>query len=317
MPFALTCTCGARLEIDDKFAGQTIACPDCQQPLQTAPAGFDRQQTSGLALASIIMALTLAFTVVGTIAAVMLGALALLQISRDPQKLAGRGYAIAGIAIGIPMTAVTLLAVIFAGSSIELFGLTGMVGNAYWAGKLDHGGPLEVERPREGFAIKRPSSKWGVNKPASFFNEHVWEEVLLVVPEEDMVVLCYAERLGNPAQSIDSCRDKAVQDFKRTVKAGLFHDTSSKANRNASVTEKASKRSPAKDRLSMIEVQIDKRLASEDKSFLLRVYKMDGDDQMFVVIGGVRRSQFARLEPQLREAMDGFRILPHNDRFKW
>src|SRR5579859_5391625 len=38
MAISLTCSCGARLEIDDKFAGQAIPCPDCQQPLNTAAA---------------------------------------------------------------------------------------------------------------------------------------------------------------------------------------------------------------------------------------------------------------------------------------
>lgn len=245
---------------------------------------------------------------VGTLAAVLLGVLALLQIARDPNRVAGRGYAIAGIAIGLPMTAATILAVIFAGSSLELFGLTGMVGAAHWAGKLDFDGPMDAERPNEGFAIRRPSTKWGVYKSPSL--PHVWQDLLLVVPEEDMVVLGYADSLFDRNTGIEACRDKAVRDFKNNTRVGLFNNSGSADLRAPQTTEKETTRPPAKDKVAMIEVLLDKRLAGEDKSFLLRVYKREGDDRMFVVIGGVRRSQFVRLEPQIREAMDGFRLLP-------
>src|SRR5207302_8262451 len=102
MTLSLTCTCGARLEIDDKFAGQPINCPDCQRALQ-APAAKEAtgRRTSGLALASILLALIGAFTVVGTLAAVVLGVLALLQIAGKPDRLAGKGYALAGILLGV------------------------------------------------------------------------------------------------------------------------------------------------------------------------------------------------------------------------
>src|SRR5205807_86574 len=161
MTHSLTCTCGARLEIDDKFAGQPINCPDCQRALQ-APAAKEAtgRRTSGLALASILLALIGAFTVVGTLAAVVLGVLALLQIAGKPDRLAGKGYALAGILLGVLLTAGTLFAV----TSLELFGLTAMMSDAYWAGKLDFGGPMEIVREREGYAIKRPSDKWGVYK---------------------------------------------------------------------------------------------------------------------------------------------------------
>ena len=58
-------------------------------------------------------------------------------------------------------------------------------------------------------------------------------------------------------------------------------------------------------------------LGIEDKTFLVRVYKKQGDDTMYVVIAGTRRSHFARLEAQLREALDSFRLLDRNGRPDW
>src|SRR5262245_33563958 len=122
MTLSLTCACGARLDIDDKFAGQQINCPDCQRALQ-APVREPIKRTSGLALASIVLALIGAFTIVGTVAAVVVGILALLQLANHGDRLAGRGYAIAGIVFGVLFTGGTLFAI----SSLELFGLTSLM----------------------------------------------------------------------------------------------------------------------------------------------------------------------------------------------
>src|SRR2546423_14593459 len=102
MTLSLTCACGARLEIDDKFAGQPINCPDCQRALQApaAQAAGGGRRTSGLALASILLALIGAFTIVGTLAAAVLGVVALLRIARKRHPPARRGHAFAGILLG-------------------------------------------------------------------------------------------------------------------------------------------------------------------------------------------------------------------------
>ena len=57
MTLSLTCACGALLEVDDKFAGHTIHCPDCNRPINTAPPVPNPPFTSGLALASMLLAL--------------------------------------------------------------------------------------------------------------------------------------------------------------------------------------------------------------------------------------------------------------------
>ena len=118
MPLSLTCDCGARFEVEDALAGQSVACPECQQPLK-APS-FQRPvvRTSGFALASFLLAVVGAFTVVGTIAAVVLGLIAVVRILRDRERIAGLGFAGFGVGLGLAFTAITLWAI----SNGELFG---------------------------------------------------------------------------------------------------------------------------------------------------------------------------------------------------
>ena len=73
MPLSLICDCGARFEVEDALAGQTVSCPECQQPLKAPAAQRPTLRTSAFALASFLLAVVGAFTVVGTIAAVILG----------------------------------------------------------------------------------------------------------------------------------------------------------------------------------------------------------------------------------------------------
>jgi hypothetical protein len=317
MPFAMTCTCGARLEIDDKFAGQTITCPDCQQSLSVSANGASGRRTSGLALSSMVLALVGAFTVVGTVAAVLVGVLALQQISKRADRFAGKGYAIAGIVIGIVMTAGTLIAI----SSIELLGLPPMLSDAVWAGKLDFSGPLEVVREQEGFAIKRPSERWGVYKPPlsranGDLNQSVWDDLLLVLPSDDTIVLCFAVRVS-PEDSLAKCRDKLEREFREMEKVGLFHKSGRGFGRGTTMVTRSTKWPPTEGKVEMVEMLIDKNNGGEDKSFLARVIKSRGDDRMYVVIGGARRGRFARVEGQIREAMDSFRLLPRNAVLDW
>src|SRR5207248_9870045 len=110
MPLLLTCSFGARFEVEDSQAGQMITCPACDRPL-TAP-GLDRVplRTSGLAIASVVLALVGAFTLLGTLAAVALGGVALINIAQNPDRVTGKGYAIFGIVAGIIFTGLTLFA---------------------------------------------------------------------------------------------------------------------------------------------------------------------------------------------------------------
>src|SRR6516164_7782191 len=111
MPISVTCQCGARLEIDEKFLGKEVLCPDCQRPLPTkapvVPPPLDLpdyRRTSGLAVLSLTLALVGAFTIVGTLAAIVVGVFALRELGSKSGKLGGVGYARAGIIVGAVFT---------------------------------------------------------------------------------------------------------------------------------------------------------------------------------------------------------------------
>ncbi len=153
----LTCACGTRFEVDDTLAGQEVLCPECQQPLRAPARQRPPQVTSGWALASVVLALVGAFTVLGTVVAVLLGLIALAQIARHRERLTGAGFAVLGIGLGVLFTGLTL----FALSSSDLFGLEGLVRERTLAQQVDTSGPMEIVRGAKGFAITRPSEKWG------------------------------------------------------------------------------------------------------------------------------------------------------------
>ncbi len=83
--------------------------PDYQggYPTQTAVPG-----TNALAIASLIASFTGLLCCIGSIVAIVLGAIALDQIKRTRQE--GFGLAVAGIVIGIATLVVTLVIVLFA-----------------------------------------------------------------------------------------------------------------------------------------------------------------------------------------------------------
>src|SRR5579862_2332346 len=139
MSITLACDCGTRFEVEDTLTGQTVACPECQQPIKAPASQRPAVRTSILAIASVICALAGAFTLVGTAAAVVLGVLAVIGIVRQRDRLAGLGFASFGIVAGVLFTGLTVLA----------FTQAGALGFTNWARAkalepiVDSSGPLE------------------------------------------------------------------------------------------------------------------------------------------------------------------------------
>jgi hypothetical protein len=157
MSLSLICACGARIPLDDALAGTEVACPECQQLLKApAVAQSPAVRTSAFALASLVLALVGAFTLVGTLAAIACGLIAVATILRDRERLAGLGFAVAGIALGFLFTALTAFA-LFGPKS---FSVGDWVREKNMAGFVDHSGPLEVAA--KGCTITRPGETWGV-----------------------------------------------------------------------------------------------------------------------------------------------------------
>src|SRR5207245_166118 len=157
MSVFVNCSCGSQFEVEETFAGQTVSCPECRNSVRVPAVTRRPLRTSTYALASVLLGVTLAFTVVGTIVAVILGCVGLVSIARNRGRVTGAGYAVFGIVWGVIFTGVTLMAL----TRGELFGLD-QLRQQILAGEVDLTGPMEVIREKDGFAITRPSGRWGV-----------------------------------------------------------------------------------------------------------------------------------------------------------
>src|SRR5262249_40682946 len=120
--------------------------------------------TSGIALASFVLALIGAFTVVGTLLAVLCGAVGLSHIRRAPAQVGGKRFAQAGMALGIIFTLATLAAL----WSAEFIRIDGLLRVVEWAGKVKYApndivaiGRSDGLDPGRAASINRPSPAWG------------------------------------------------------------------------------------------------------------------------------------------------------------
>src|SRR5439155_9402900 len=118
MSLALSCACGARFEVEETFAGQEISCPDCHQPMAVPSRRRQPVRTSGLAVASVVLSLVGAFTLVLTLLAALLGGVALLSIRRNGDRITGAVYAVFGMVAGLVFSGLFLVAIFLP----ELFG---------------------------------------------------------------------------------------------------------------------------------------------------------------------------------------------------
>jgi hypothetical protein len=158
MALVLTCACGARFELDDGLAGLEVPCPECQVLVKAPDLPAPHPRTSYWALASTVLALTGAFTVVGTVAAVGCGIIGLVVVLRQRQRVRGLGFALFGLVAGVVLTAVTVLAL-----NRSLFENWGdRMRETLLADQIDvTGNELVVPEPNDRFTLTRPSKYWG------------------------------------------------------------------------------------------------------------------------------------------------------------
>ncbi len=310
MTISLTCACGVHLEVDETFAGKTITCPDCQRSLVAPKPEPPGMQTSGFALASLTVALLGAFTILGTLAAIVLGWLGLRAIKESPDKLAGRNYALAGIVLGVVLTLFTLYAVTLG----KLFGLGNLFHRVDWVGQLDYDVPDEIERRTERFAITRPSRKWGVARNPSQGQldvGHVWDELRLVNPEADAVLLVWKLPVGLD-KNLETCRDDILRDyFQDHDKAGFFGKKRVGGPRGRTELIRRQEAPDPPGTMHGLDLEVAKSVGQQERRFLVRILKEreDRDGDVFVIIGGARKSRFARVEEEITKGIKSFRLL--------
>lgn len=315
MTIAITCSCSARLEVDPRFAGQTITCPDCQKKLEVPKPAVSSQRTSGYALLSIVFALVGAFTVVGTMLAIIFGVLAIVAIRRDPKRLAGRNFAIAGIALGILLTGVSLVGYL----STEFFGLEGLVRQPPWIGKLSYPDELDIQRKDAGYSLKRPSEQWGVFIQKYFSGKSQYShDLLLVNPAKSAYVICLVEDV-DVDWSFDRCQEKALQVFRQLE---LTHSQLQLNPHLNAELKTGNKRLWNKEengqKTRFMETTVNKTYHGQTKTFLLRVIKKDeqlklGSAKVYIVAAGTWAGRFPPAKElkksELYQAVDSFQLV--------
>jgi hypothetical protein len=309
----LTCACGARFEVDDSLAGQEVLCPECHQPVKALPAGRLPRVTSAWALASVLLALLGAFTVVGTIAAVILGLIALESIKRKRDRVTGTGFAVFGICLGILFTALTVVAL----NAGDLFGLESWLRQRNLTGDLDTSGPLEIVERIKGFAINRPTERWGqvLNQQSgdpgvSDFQEQL--DLLLMQMAQHAYIDVRALPAIGPFRTLDQYKGEILGDFEVQHRPqNLFEEDDGDFRAATRIRQLGERRLDAKDGMEGREMEIEVRCAGKPWHFLIRLYRRGNNGSVYVVRAYGPKKRFAVIRGELETALDSFRILRH------
>jgi hypothetical protein len=309
----LTCACGTRFEVDDTLAGQEVLCPESQQPLRAPASVRPPRRTSGWALASVLLALIGAFTVAGTLAAIVLGVIALVSISRQRQHLAGTGFAVLGICLGVLFTVLTLVAL----SADSLFGLESWMRQQTMTAKVDTSGPLEIVRGRQRFAITRPSEKWGQVSGNQSDDAAVGEFQdnldLLLMQIRHPAFLDVRTMPDNALQTLEQCEAEILAEFNAPRRPRNPFDDDEDEDlappRLRPAKLQGSNRLDAKDGMEGREMNVEVFRGGKTWHFLIRLYRR-GKGQIYVVRAYIPQRRFKAVRAELQTALDSFRILP-------
>jgi hypothetical protein len=285
MALSLSCSCGAAFELEDTFAGQAVACPECGAALKAPPLRPPQLRTSGYAVASVVLALVGAFTVVGTAVAAVLGVIALASIARNRDRLSGAGFAVLGIVLGTGLTAVTG----FAFSHGEVFerAREEVVG-----GQVERNGPMEVVRREDGFAITRPSPSWGVATPEFAEQMNAGDDLLLADPGRSAFLEVARRNLGR--RTLDQYRESFLDRYRHFPDFEL----------------RESKRLPSRDGAEVLEMVFDARVDRQLFGYHARLVKPRGGAEVYTIYAWTFKRRQPLIEPEVRRALDSFRLLP-------
>jgi hypothetical protein len=299
MSLSLTCRCGACFEVEETYSGQSVTCPDCHLPVQAPRQQSRPLRTSGFALASVLVALLLGMTPVVPLA-VLLGIVALAHIRRHRDEVTGTLFAVAGIVLGGVFSLLFGLAVI----QTEMFGVQflreGMMG-----AQVDRSGPMEVIRAVDGFAIRRPSARWGVAQPGL---------ARTLVPGSALVLVNVA-RDGYIDVTPDFLNARTLQQYGQDV-VNHFYDNRDEFGRPRpgglrarNVQLKRMQPLPPSADRECLDMLVELQLGPQRMTYLIRVIRPIGSDRIFLVRGWGQTRRFPQFEQEVRDAMDSVRFV--------
>jgi hypothetical protein len=307
MSLSLSCACGARFEVEESLARQTVSCPECQKPVQASSAARQPLRTSGWAVAGTVCGLVLAFTGIGTVLAILFGILALLSISRNRAQVVGAGYAIFSIAWGVVFTALFVFAVVKG----EVFGVGEGLREVDMGREVERGGPLETRRPAANFVITRPGPKWYIAKP-SLAERFGYSNTDLVLV--NLARPAYVGVETTPEATLDAARDELLRRYRDNGGAWDFRRNRLQPRRSGLVV-RHDKRLPSSRGLERAELLFDVKVDGTLYTFLVHVLHDPEANQAYLIQAWVPRGTFSQAEAEVRQALDSFRLLsrPENE----
>jgi hypothetical protein len=307
MSISVTCSCGARLEIDEKFLGKDIPCPDCARLLPTKTAAApppldlpDHRRVSGLAVLSLTLAIVGAFTIVGTLAAIAVGMIALRRIARQPDKLDGAEYARAGIIAGGILTLVTLTALV----APTVFGIDQFLREMTTARKVTYPPGTTIETADA--EITRPSSQWARFERAAAPSQDVLENhFILYSTRDDAYIACQFASLEG-GEKFDAIEKKVLEQI---FKSELFDRIGRLGGKGWNGEATVSERKPGAAKNTQ-EITADLRIAGINRRLLIQFTGPQGAGELprsIVLIACARANRFSGLEDDFRKAFASFK----------
>lgn len=303
----LTCACGTRFEVDESLAGQEVLCPECAQPLQAPAAARPPLVTSGWALTSVLLALLGAFTIVGTLVAIVFGIVALISIARHRDRLTGAGFGVFGICLGVLFTVLTFVAL----NAADVFGLETWIRERTMTRQIDTTGPLEVVQGIKSFAITRPTEKWGQvqdndsGDPAVGIFQNNLDLLLMQLPRHAFVDVRVSR--GFPLQTLDQCEAEVLAEFE-TQRHNPFADDDDDFRPATRVQRLGANRLAAKDGIEGRAMEVELRCGGKPWLVLIRLYRRE-DGDIYVVRAYAPKRRFDEIRGELVSALNSFRIL--------
>lgn len=304
----LTCACGTRFEVDASLAGQEVLCPECQQPLKAPAADRPPLVTSGWALASVLLALIGAFTILGTVVAVLFGLIALVSIARHRDRLTGTGFAVFGICLGILFTVLTVVAF----NAADVFGLESWMRERTMARKIDRTGPLEVIDKSKGFAITRPTEKWGQvqgqesDDPAVGTIQNNLDLLLMQLPRHAFIDVRVLP--GRAFRTLEQAESDILAQLEAQRQQRNPFEDDEEMPPPTQIRRLGGGRLPAKDDMQGRDVELELRCAGKPWLALIRVYRR-GNGRVYVVRAYAPKRRFEEIRGELESALNSFRIL--------
>ncbi len=202
---------------------------------------------------------------------------------------------------------------VFALSTSDLFGLENLMRAKFMAEQVDTSGPLEVVMGAKGFAITRPSEKWG----HVFGDQSDDPTVAALQKNRDLLLLQVARYAFLDVQALppgnfrtlDQCEDEILSEFEiRPRPANPFGDDDDfPAGLRARLL--GSRRLETKDGVEGREMEVEVRSAGQPWHFRIRLYRR-GNGRIYVVRAYTHQRRYAQNKSEMETALDSFRILP-------